>query len=61
MKKNFKFLATLLLLIIYFFGVRPILGSANASPIEMIVLGGLTLVYGGPGAAVVQDQSISVK
>ena len=47
MKKNFKFLAALLLLVIYFFGVRPILGSANASQIEMIVLGGLTLVFLG--------------
>jgi pimeloyl-ACP methyl ester carboxylesterase len=47
MKKNFKFLAALILLIIYFFGVRPILGSANASQIELIILGGLTLVFLG--------------
>jgi pimeloyl-ACP methyl ester carboxylesterase len=47
MKKNFKFLAASLLLIIYFFGARPMLGSANASQIEMIVLGGLTLVFLG--------------
>lgn len=47
MKKNFKFLASVLLLIIYFFGVRQILGSTNTSQIEMIVLGGLTLAFLG--------------
>ncbi len=48
MKKNFKFLVTLLLLmIIYFFGVRSMLGSAIAAQVELIVLGGLTLVFLG--------------
>jgi len=47
MKKIYLFLAAALMLVTYFFGVRPFLGLASASQIEMIVLGGLVLVLLG--------------
>jgi pimeloyl-ACP methyl ester carboxylesterase len=45
--KTWVFLAAILTLAVYLFGARPILGSANVSQIEMIVLGGLILVFLG--------------
>ncbi len=47
MKKIYLFLAAALMLVTYFFGVRPFLGLASASQIERIVLGGLVLVLLG--------------
>jgi len=43
--KTWALLTALLGLALYFFGVRQILGSALAAQIEMIVLGGLVLVF----------------
>ena len=45
--KTWVFLSAILALIMYFFAIRQILSTANASQIEMIILGGLTLVFLG--------------
>ena len=45
--KTWVFLGAMLALVIYFFGVRQLVGSAAASQIEMILLGGLIVVFLG--------------
>ncbi|MBA3075241.1 MAG: hypothetical protein FP831_16685, partial [Anaerolineae bacterium] len=45
--RTWVFLGAILALVMYFFAIRQILSFANASQIEMIMLGGLTLVFLG--------------